>query len=108
MLPNLSINWVTKRKQYNAMTSLVVLVFDTIGIKQPARSPVAATVKPGGEMHVLLSGTAVGDAAAATKIVGVSSPSAKMKTGRSSRSRVSSPPCPRLKRSYERPQNRRR
>jgi electron transfer flavoprotein alpha subunit len=55
------------------MTSLVVLDFDATGIKQPARSAVAAAVKLGGEVHVLLSGTAVGDAAAAAaKIAGVS------------------------------------
>ena len=54
------------------MTSLVVLDFDATGIKQPARSAVAAAVKLGGEVHVLLSGTAVGDAAAAAaKIAGV-------------------------------------
>ena len=55
------------------MTSLVVLDFDATGIKQPARSAVAAAVKLGGEVHVLLSGTNVGDAAAAAaKIAGVS------------------------------------
>jgi electron transfer flavoprotein alpha subunit len=54
------------------MTSLVVLDFDDTGIKQPARSAVAAAVKLGGEVHVLLSGTGVGDAAAAAaKIAGV-------------------------------------
>ena len=55
------------------MTSLVVLDFDATGIKQPARSAVAAAVKLGGEVHVLLSGSAVGEAAAAAaKIDGVS------------------------------------
>jgi electron transfer flavoprotein alpha subunit len=55
------------------MTSLVVLDFDATGIKQPARSAVAAAVKLGGEVHVLLSGTGIGEsAAAAAKIAGVS------------------------------------
>ena len=55
------------------MTSLVVLDFDATGIKQPARSAVAAAVKLGGEVHVLIAGANVGDApAAAAKIAGVS------------------------------------
>ncbi len=54
------------------MTSLVVLDFDATGIKQPARSAIAAAAKLG-EVHVLIAGNAVGDApAAAAKIAGVS------------------------------------
>ena len=55
------------------MTSLVVLDFDASGIKQPARSAVAAAAKIGGDVHVLIAGSNVGDApAAAAKISGVS------------------------------------
>jgi electron transfer flavoprotein alpha subunit len=55
------------------MTSLVVLDFDATGIKQPARSAVAAAAKLGGEVHVLVAGANVGDTpAAAAKIAGVS------------------------------------
>ena len=55
------------------MTSLVVLDFDATGIKQPARSAVAAAAKLGGDVHVLVAGANVGDTpAAAAKIAGVS------------------------------------
>ena len=54
------------------MTSLVILDFDATSIKQPARSAVAAAAKLGGELHVLVAGAGVGDAAAAAaKIPGV-------------------------------------
>ncbi|WP_297495067.1 electron transfer flavoprotein subunit alpha/FixB family protein [Acidocella sp.] len=54
------------------MTSLVILDFDATGIKQPARSAVAAAAKLGGEVHALISGANVGDIpAAAAKIPGL-------------------------------------
>jgi electron transfer flavoprotein alpha subunit len=53
------------------MTSLVLLEFDPTGIKQPSRSAVAAA-QALGEVHVLLAGTALDDAAAAAaKLPGV-------------------------------------
>jgi electron transfer flavoprotein alpha subunit len=55
------------------MTSLVVIDFDATGIKQPARSAIAAAIKLGGEVHGLISGSGVADAAAAAaKIPGLS------------------------------------
>src|SRR6201993_3673547 len=54
------------------MTSLVILDFDATGIKQPARSAVAAALKLGGEVHALIAGANVGDTpAAAAKIPGL-------------------------------------
>jgi electron transfer flavoprotein alpha subunit len=54
------------------MTSLVVIDFDATGIKQPARSAIAAAAKLGGEVHGLIAGAGVGDAAAAAaKIPGL-------------------------------------
>ena len=54
------------------MTSLVILDFDATGIKQPARSAVAAALKLGGEVHALIAGASVGDTpAAAAKIPGL-------------------------------------
>lgn len=53
------------------MTALVLLEFDPTGIKQPSRSAVAAAQKLG-EVHVLVAGTAVAEAAAvAAKLQGV-------------------------------------
>ena len=53
------------------MTSLVLLEFDASGIKQPSRSAVAAAVALG-EVHVLVAGVGLGDAAAAAaKLPGV-------------------------------------
>jgi electron transfer flavoprotein alpha subunit len=53
------------------MTSLVLLECDAAGIKQPSRSAVAAAAKLG-EVHVLLAGTNLGEAAAmAAKLPGV-------------------------------------
>ncbi len=46
------------------MTSLVLLEFDATGIKQPSRSAVAAA-QALGEVHVLVAGVGLGDAAAA-------------------------------------------
>jgi electron transfer flavoprotein alpha subunit len=55
------------------MTSLVIIDFDATGIKQPARSAVAAAVKLGGEVHGLIAGSNVGAAGeAAAKIPGLS------------------------------------
>jgi len=54
------------------MTSLVVIDFDATGIKQPARSAIAAAAKLGGEVHGLIAGAGVADAAAAAaKIPGL-------------------------------------
>jgi electron transfer flavoprotein alpha subunit len=54
------------------MTSLVLLEFDATGIKQPSRSAVAAAVALG-EVHVLVAGVGLADAAAAAaKLPGVS------------------------------------
>lgn len=54
------------------MTSLVLLEFDASGIKQPSRSAVAAATALG-EVHVLVAGVGLGDAAAAAaKLPGVS------------------------------------
>jgi electron transfer flavoprotein alpha subunit len=54
------------------MTSLVLLEFDASGIKQPSRSAVAAATALG-EVHVLVAGVSLGDAAAAaSKLPGVS------------------------------------
>ena len=54
------------------MTSLVLLEFDDAGIKQPSRSAIAAAVALG-EVHVLVAGiNLVNAAAAAAKIPGVS------------------------------------
>ena len=53
------------------MTSLVLLEFDAIGIKQPSRSAVAAATALG-EVHVLVAGVDLADAAAAAaKLPGV-------------------------------------
>ena len=53
------------------MTALVLLEFDAAGIKQPSRSAVAAAQKLG-EVHVLVAGAALDDAAAAaSKLPGV-------------------------------------
>ena len=53
------------------MTSLVLLEFDAAGIKQPSRSAVAAATALG-EVHVLVAGGDLGDAAAAAaKLPGV-------------------------------------
>jgi electron transfer flavoprotein alpha subunit len=53
------------------MTSLVLLEFDATGIKQPSRSAVAAATKLG-DVHVLVAGAGLGDAAAAAaKLPGV-------------------------------------
>ncbi len=53
------------------MTSLVLLEFDATGIKQPSRSAVAAAVALG-EVHVLVAGVGLADAAAAAaKLPGV-------------------------------------
>jgi len=54
------------------MTALVLLDHDAQGIKQPARSAVAAAQKLGGEVHVLVAGEGVAAAAtAAAKLPGV-------------------------------------
>jgi electron transfer flavoprotein alpha subunit len=54
------------------MASLVILDFDAAGIKQPARSAVAAAAKLG-DMHALIAGSGVAEAAAAaSKIPGIS------------------------------------
>jgi electron transfer flavoprotein alpha subunit len=54
------------------MTALVLLDHDANGIKQPARSAVAAAQKIGGEVHVLVAGEGVASAAqAAAKLPGV-------------------------------------
>ena len=54
------------------MTSLVVLDFDATGIKQPARSAIAAALKLGGDVHGLLAGKDVGASAQeAAKIPGL-------------------------------------
>ena len=54
------------------MTSLVLLEFDATGIKQPSRSAVAAATALG-EVHVLVAGVGLADAAAAAaKLPGVS------------------------------------
>jgi electron transfer flavoprotein alpha subunit len=47
------------------MTALVLLDHDASGIKQPARSAVAAALKLGGEAHVLVAGEGIATAAAA-------------------------------------------
>lgn len=47
------------------MTALVLLDHDASGIKQPARSAVAAAQKLGGGVHVLVAGEGIGAAAAA-------------------------------------------
>jgi electron transfer flavoprotein alpha subunit len=47
------------------MTALVLLDHEAGSIKQPARSAVAAAEKIGGDVHVLVAGENVGDAAAA-------------------------------------------
>jgi electron transfer flavoprotein alpha subunit len=53
------------------MTALVLLEFDAAGIKQPSRSAVAAALKLG-EVHALVAGSGLGDAAAAAaKLPGV-------------------------------------
>jgi electron transfer flavoprotein alpha subunit len=53
------------------MTALVLLDFDAAGIKQPARAAIAAAAKLG-EVHALIAGENVGEAAqAAAKIAGV-------------------------------------
>ena len=53
------------------MTALVLLEFDASGIKQPSRSAVAAALKLG-EVHVLVAGADLADAAAAAaKLPGV-------------------------------------
>jgi electron transfer flavoprotein alpha subunit len=53
------------------MTSLVLLEFDPLGIKQPSRSAVAAA-QALGEVHVLVAGAGLADAAAAAaKLPGV-------------------------------------
>jgi electron transfer flavoprotein alpha subunit len=53
------------------MTALVLLEFDAAGIKQPSRSAVAAATKLG-DVHVLVAGAAVAEAAAvAAKLQGV-------------------------------------
>jgi electron transfer flavoprotein alpha subunit len=53
------------------MTALVLLEFDAAGIKQPSRSAVAAALKLG-EVHVLVAGSGLADAAAAAaKLPGV-------------------------------------
>jgi electron transfer flavoprotein alpha subunit len=54
------------------MTSLVILDFDATGIKQPARSAIAAALKLG-DVHGLVAGAGVGAAAqAAQRIAGLS------------------------------------
>jgi electron transfer flavoprotein alpha subunit len=54
------------------MTSLVVIDFDVTGIKQPARSAIAAALKLGGDVHGLLAGKDVGASAQeAAKIPGL-------------------------------------
>ncbi len=54
------------------MTALVLLDHDASGIKQPARSAVAAAQKLGGEVHVLVAGEGIASAAAAAaKLPGV-------------------------------------
>ena len=54
------------------MASLVLLDHEHGSIKQPARSAVAAASKIGGEVHVLVAGDGVADAAAAAaKLPGV-------------------------------------
>jgi electron transfer flavoprotein alpha subunit len=54
------------------MTSLVLLDYDDAGIKQPARSAIAAAAKISGDVHVLIAGENVGATAeAAAKIAGV-------------------------------------
>src|SRR5580693_6272170 len=53
------------------MTALVLLEFDDAGIKQPSRSAVAAALKLG-EVHALVAGAGLADAAAAAaKLPGV-------------------------------------
>jgi electron transfer flavoprotein alpha subunit len=53
------------------MTALVLLEFDATGIKQPSRSAVAAALKLG-EVHALVAGAGLADAAAAAaKLPGV-------------------------------------
>src|SRR5277367_3842539 len=53
------------------MTALVLLEFDAAGIKQPSRSAVAAALKLG-EVHALVAGAGLADAAAAAaKLEGV-------------------------------------
>ena len=53
------------------MTSLVLLEFDDVGIKQPSRSAVAAAGALG-EVHVLVAGSGLdAAAAAAAKLPGV-------------------------------------
>jgi electron transfer flavoprotein alpha subunit len=53
------------------MAVLVLLEFDSSGIKQPSRSAVAAA-QPLGEVHALVAGAGLGDAAAAAaKLTGV-------------------------------------
>jgi electron transfer flavoprotein alpha subunit len=53
------------------MTALVLLEFDAAGIKQPSRSAVAAALKLG-EVHALVAGAGLADAAAAAaKLPGV-------------------------------------
>jgi electron transfer flavoprotein alpha subunit len=55
------------------MASLVVLDFDATGIKQPARSAIAAALKLGGDVHGLLAGKDVGASAQeAAKLPGLS------------------------------------
>lgn len=55
------------------MTALVVLDYDANGIKQPARSAIAAATKLGGEVHGLVVGHDVGAIAeAAAKLPGLS------------------------------------
>jgi electron transfer flavoprotein alpha subunit len=54
------------------MASLVLLEFEGASIKQPSRSAVAAASKLGGDVHVLVVGEGLGDAAgAAAKLPGV-------------------------------------
>lgn len=54
------------------MTSLVLLDYDATGIKQPARSAIAAAAKISGDVHVLIAGENVATTAeAAAKIAGV-------------------------------------
>jgi electron transfer flavoprotein alpha subunit len=54
------------------MTSLVILDFDATGVKQPARSAIAAAGKLGGEVHGLIAGKDIGaQAAAAAKLPGL-------------------------------------
>ena len=54
------------------MTALVLLEHDARGVKQPARSAVAAAQKLGGDVHVLVVGEGLGGAAeAAARLPGV-------------------------------------